>query len=170
MGVTIIVVVAVVWRYWTISSWSWFQDDWIYVTRTTELSFWDYITQNYNGHLMPAQFMIAWLITKVAPLDYSYAVATTIFFTVASLLAWAAALRTIFGERLRLLYPLIILAMSPVFMPISLWWAAAIQTFPLQLSMGLCVLFTARYTMRGRSGWDIVALAASYCVGLLFWQ
>ena len=170
MGVTIIVVVAVVWRYWTISSWSWFQDDWIYVTRTTELSFWDYITQNYNGHLMPAQFMIAWLITKVAPLDYSYAVATTIFFTVASLLAWAAALRTIFGERLRLLYPLIILAMSPVFMPISLWWAAAIQTFPLQLSMGLCVLFTARYIMRGRSGWDLAALAASYCVGLLFWQ
>ena len=89
-----------VWRYWTVSSWSWFQDDWIYLTRTTELPFWDYITQNYNGHVMPAQFVIAWLITKVAPLDYSYAVATTIFFTIASLLAWAAALRTIFGERL----------------------------------------------------------------------
>ncbi|HEX5968591.1 MAG TPA: hypothetical protein VFY88_08950 [Intrasporangium sp.] len=169
-GVTIIVVVAVVWRYWTLSSWSWFQDDWIYVTRTTELPFWDYITQNYNGHVMPAQFVIAWLITKVAPLDYSYAVATTVFFTIASLLAWAAALRTIFGERLRLLYPLIILSISPVFMPINLWWAAAIQTFPLQLFMGLCVLFTARYVMRAQGGWDLAALAASYGLGLLFWQ
>ena len=158
-----------VWRYWTVSSWSWFQDDWIYSTRTTELPFWDYITQNYNGHVMPAQFVIAWLITKVAPLDYSYAVATTIFFTIASLLAWAAALRTIFGERLRLLYPLIILSISPVFMPINLWWAAAIQTFPLQLFMGR-VSCSRRAMSRGDKVAGPGLPSGLYSLGLLFWQ
>lgn len=169
-GLVVLVTVTLVWRYWTLSSWSWFQDDWIYLTKTAELPFWQYVTQNYNGHVMPGQFVVAWLITKAAPLDYSYAVATTLFFVLASLLAWAAALRTIFGERVRLLYPLIILALSPVFMPISLWWAAAIQTFPLQLFMGLSVLFTARYVLRGARRQDLAGLAASYALGLFFWQ
>lgn len=169
-GLIVLVAVAVVWRYWTLSSWSWFQDDWIYLTKTAELPFWQYVTQNYNGHLMPGQFVVAWLITKLVPLDYSYAVATTLFFVVASLLAWAAALRTIFGERTRLLYPLVILALSPLFMPISLWWAAAMQVFPLQLSMGLCVFFVARYAVHGFRRRDLVGLSMSYALGLLFWQ
>jgi hypothetical protein len=168
-GLVVLITVTAVWRYWTLSSWSWFQDDWIYLTRAAELPFWQYVTQNYNGHVMPGQFVVAWVITKAAPLDYSYAVATTLLLVVASLLAWAAALRTIFGERARLLYPLIILALSPLFMPISLWWAAALQVFPLQLSMGLSVLFVARCTMYSRRR-DVVGLALSYGLGVFFWQ
>jgi hypothetical protein len=166
----VLVTVTAIWRFWTLSSWSWFQDDWVYLTRTTELPFWTYVAQNYNGHLMPGQFVLAWVITKAAPLDYSYAAATTLVFVVASLVAWAAALRTIFGERARLLYPLVILALSPLFMPISLWWAAAMQVFPLQLAMGLSVLFVARYTTYGHRRRDLVGLSLSYALGLFFWQ
>jgi hypothetical protein len=170
IGVLVLVLLTAIWRFWTLSSWSWFQDDWVYLTRTTELPFWQYISQNYNGHLMPGQFVVAWVITKAAPLDHSYAVATTVFFVVASLVAWAAALRTIFGERARLLYPMVILALSPLFMPISLWWAAAMQVFPLQLAMGLSVLFVARYMMYGHRRRDLVGLSLSYAFGLFFWQ
>ncbi len=169
LGLVVLVVTTVVWRYWTLRSWSWFQDDWIYLARTAQLPFWEYVTQNYNGHVMPGQFVLAWAITKIGPLDYSLAIATSLLFIVASLLAWAAALRAIFGERARLLYPLVVLALSPLFMPISLWWAAALQTFPLQLFMGLSVLFTARY-LRSGSRRDVAGLVVSYALGLFFWQ
>ncbi len=169
-GVAAIIVVTVVWRYWTMSDWSWFQDDWVYMTKAAELPFWEYLSQNYNGHIMPGQFAIAWAMAEVAPLNYSYAVLVILGFIALSILIWAAALRTIFGERGRLLYMLVVLAISPLFMPISLWSAAAIQVFPLQLFMGLAVLFTARYMLEGRQRADLIGLTASYVAGLLFWE
>lgn len=145
-------------------------DDWVYLTRTAEMPFWSYVTQNYNGHVMPGQFLLAWVSTKLAPLDYTWAVVVVIALMVASIVVWSLALTTIFGERLRLLYALTVLALSPLFMPISLWWAAAIQVFPLQLAMGASVLFTARYLTEGRRRVDLVGLGISYALGLVFWQ
>ena len=170
IGVLFIVILTAAWRLLTMLQWSWFQDDWIYLTRTAELPFFDYLSQNYNGHLMLGQFALAWVITKVAPLDYSVAVVVTVAFCVGSILTWAAALRSIFGERARLLIAVFVLALSPLFMPISLWWAAAIQVFPLQLSMGMTLLFTSRYLLEGRQRRDLLRVMASYAFGLIFWQ
>lgn len=159
-----------VWRVWTMSAWSWFQDDWVYLTQSARMPFGEYLLQDYNGHLMPLQFALAWAMTHVAPLNYDLAVAVTVVFMIGALGAWALALVELFGERIRLLIPLTILALSPVFMPITLWWAAAIQVFPLQLTMGLCVYFAARYVQRGRRARDLVLLGVSFAVGLGFWQ
>jgi hypothetical protein len=169
-GVFALVMITVIWRYWTMSGWSWFQDDWLYMTKAAELPLWEYLTQNYNGHIMPGQFALAWAMVHTAPLNYSYAVFIVLAFIALSILSWAAALRTIFGERGRLLYMLVVLALSPIFMPVSLWWAAGIQVYPLQLFMGLAVLFTGRYMLEGRRRADLFGLAASYVLGLLFWE
>lgn len=170
VGVTMLVTFTVLWRAWTMSAWSWFMDDWVYLTRTAEMPFWSYITQEYNGHIMPGQFLLAWVSTKLAPLDYTWAVVAVIAMMVASIVVWSLALTALFGERLRLLYALTVLALSPLFMPISLWWAAAIQVFPLQLAMGASVLFTVRYLTRGGHRADLVGLGLSYALGLFFWQ
>jgi hypothetical protein len=61
------------------------------------------------------------------------------------------------------------LGLSPLFVPISLWWAAGIQVFPLQLGMGLGVLFVARFAIHRRRR-ELVYLAVSYAGALLFWQ
>lgn len=166
----ILLVVSVAWRYMTLSAWGWFQDDWIYMTRTSEMSFWAYVTQNYNGHLMPGQFAIAWGLAKVAPLNFTLALTVEIGFMAASLVVWALALRAIFGERPRMLYPLSLLALSPIFMPVSLWWAAAMQVYPLQLCMGLVVLFVARHSRTPHRRSDLLAASTSFFVGLLFWE
>jgi hypothetical protein len=152
------------------SQWSWFQDDWIYLTRSVEMPFGEYVLQNYNGHIMPAQFTIAWVITHVAPLDYSFAVATALTAIMVSLAAWILALREIFGERARILFPIALFAMSPLLMPITLWWAAAMQIFPLLATQGFVVLFVARYYIRGGGTWNLVGLLVSYFLGLLFWE
>ncbi len=150
--------------------WSWTQDDWIYSTAATETDFWPYVLQNYNGHVMPAQFALSWAITRLAPLDFTWAVVIVGAFAAAALVAWAAALRTIFGTRRRTALGLAVLAFSPVYLPPGVWWAAAIQIFPLQLSAGLITLYAGRYLLHGGSRGDLLRLTGSLALGMIFWQ
>ncbi|WP_343997113.1 hypothetical protein [Nocardioides furvisabuli] len=170
VGLLVLVLVTAAWRWWTGWHWSWFADDWFYLEQTQEMGFVEYVFQGYNSHLMPGQFLLTWALTAVAPLDYGWAALVLTFFAVASLLAWAAALREMFGERLRLLFPLAFLSLSPLLLLPSIWWASALQILPLQLCMGLCVLFVSRYLLRGRRRSDMIWLLVSYGAGLFFWQ
>ncbi len=74
VGVVAIIVAALVLRGWSVSRWSWESDDWVYMERTRSLGFVDYLFQNYNGHVMPGQFLIEWLATKAVPLAHGVAV------------------------------------------------------------------------------------------------
>lgn len=169
-GLVAIVLTSLLWRYWTVSKWGWFQDDWVYLTKTAKESFGPYVLQNYNGHIMPAQFTIAWLGTKTAPLDYGLAVACTVTFSVGLILCFALLLRQVFGERGRLLAPLFIVAFTPLWMPVTLWWAASLQTFPLAISMCLTLYFVAKYAMVGRHRRYLWGMALAYVGGLMFWE
>ena len=170
VGLLVLVVVTAVWRWWTISHWSWFADDWIYLDQTQHQGFVEYVFQGYNSHLMPGQFLITWVLTAVAPLDYGWAAAVLTLFAVGSVVAWATAFREMFGERVQLLLPLALLALSPLVLMPTVWWASALQVLPLQLFMGLSVLFTARFLLRGHRRRDLVWLLVSYGLGLFFWQ
>ena len=170
VGLLILVVATAAWRWWTISHWSWFADDWIYLETIKDHDFLSYVFQGYNSHLMPGQFLTTWLLAQGAPLDYGWAALVLTSFAVASLVAWAAAFRVIFGERVQLLFPLALLALSPLMMMPTVWWASGIQVLPLQLSMGLSLFFVARYSLRGHSHLDMAGLLLSYGFGLFFWQ
>lgn len=169
-GVLVLVVVTAAWRWWTTSRWSWFADDWVYLDQTESMGFLEYVFQGYNSHLMPGQFLLTWLITEADPLTYRWAALLLTLFAVASLVAWAAAFREMFGERVQLLFPLSLLALSPLLLMPTVWWASGIQVLPLQLSMGLSVLFLARYLLRGRRRRDMAGLVLSYAMGLFFWE
>ncbi|MGL5927859.1 MAG: hypothetical protein ACRCY8_02875 [Dermatophilaceae bacterium] len=169
-GVVVVVVVALVWRWWTLAQWSWYQDDWVHLQDAVALPFTEYVLQDYNGHLMPAQFVLTWLGTRVAPLEHSYAVVVSTTVILAALIAWVLALRELFGERGRLLYAIVLLAFSPLVAPVTLWWAASLQTFPLIATQGLVILFVARSLLRGDRRRDRLALVLVYLVGLSFWE
>ena len=170
VGLLILVVATAAWRWWTISHWSWFADDWIYLYETQQQGFLAYVFQGYNSHLMPGQFLVTWLITAWQPLDFGLAAVVLTLFAVASLLAWAAALREIFGEKVQLLLPLLLLALSPLLLMPTVWFASGVQVLPLQLFMGLSVLFLARYVLRGGRRRDVVWLVVSFAAGLFFWE
>lgn len=170
VGLLVLVVTTAAWRWWTISHWSWFADDWIYLETIEDHTFLSYVFQGYNSHLMPGQFLLTWLVTAMAPLDFGWAALVSTGFAVGSLVAWAAAFRVIFGERVQLLLPLALLALSPLVLMPTVWWASSLQVLPLQLFMGLSVYFTARYLLRGRLRRDMAWLLLSYGLGLFFWQ
>lgn len=170
VGLLILVVATALWRWWTISHWSWFADDWIYLYETQEQGFLSYVFQGYNSHLMPGQFLLTWLITAWQPLSFGLAALVLAAFAVGSLLAWAVALREIFGEKVQLLLPLLLIALSPLLLMPTVWFASGVQVLPLQLFMGLSILFLARYALRGHRRGDAVWLLVSFAAGLFFWE
>jgi hypothetical protein len=170
VGLLILVVATALWRWWTISHWSWFADDWIYLYETQEQGFLPYVFQGYNSHLMPGQFLLTWLITAWQPLSFGLAALVLAAFAVGSLLAWAVALREIFGEKVQLLLPLLLIALSPLLLMPTVWFASGVQVLPLQLFMGLSILFLARYVLRGHRRGDAVWLLVSFAAGLFFWE
>ncbi|HOA03360.1 MAG TPA: hypothetical protein PKI27_13655 [Dermatophilaceae bacterium] len=169
LGALAILVVTLVWRTWTVSAWSWIQDDWIYQIEAQRMPLGDYLTQNYNQHFMPGQFLLSWASTTLAPLDYTVAIVVTVGLSALSILAWAAALAEVFGETSRALLALALVALSPIFLPTSLWWAASIQVLPLQATMALVILFLCRY-LRQPGVRPLVGLGIAYLLGLFFWQ
>ncbi|MCA0323179.1 MAG: glycosyltransferase family 39 protein [Actinobacteria bacterium] len=169
VGIQIVVLTAVVWRLWTMSAWGFFQDDVVYISRVGEMPFWSFITQNYNGHAMPAQFAIIFGLTRLAPYVYDPAAVVLTVFMTSAVVAWVLALRELFGERLRIVVVAAVLAFSPIFMQSALWWASGMQVYPLLTFMGLAVLFAARYSARFRTS-DLVLMNVMLVLGLAFWQ
>ena len=168
-GAAVIIVVALVLRGWSVSRWSWESDDWVYMERTRSLGFVDYLFQNYNGHVMPGEFLIQWMVTKAAPLTHGVAVALVAIGAAAVAAAWALALRELFGERRRLLAPLALISLTPLLVQSTIWWAAALQALSLLGAMALCVLYAARLArLRDRS--SLVGLLLSFALGLFMWQ
>lgn len=170
IGLLVLVLATAAWRGFTSSRWSWYADDWVHLEGTQTTGLLSYVLQDHSGDLVPGQRLLTWLLTAADPLGHGWAALVLTLLAVGSLLAWALALREVFGERTRLLVPLALLALSPLLLLPGLWWSAGTQVLAVQLSMGLCVLFAARHLRRGGQRTHLVLLAASYVLGLCFGQ
>ncbi len=168
IGLLVLVVATAAWRGFTSSRWSWFADDWVHLEGTQTTGFLAYVFEDHAGDLVPGQRLLTWLLTAVDPLGHGWAAVVLTLLAVGSLVAWALALREVFGERTRLLVPLTLLALSPLLLLPGLWWSAGTQVLAVQLAMGLCVLFAARHLRRGEQRTHLVLLLASYVLGLCF--
>ena len=87
LGVLVLLALMLAWRGWTMSRWSWYMDDWIYLSSSVDTPFGEFISQNYNGHLMPGQFLLSLLVTSVAPLQFWMATILVAAMAVASVVA-----------------------------------------------------------------------------------
>lgn len=169
LGVVAITVLGLVTRLWLGFQFTWLTDDWTYIVRSNTLPLPRFVLESYNGHVGPGQFMLVWVIAKAAPLSFTPAVLVAAFLGAASLLAWGATLRKVFGPRPVLLLPLAVMAFSPMTLWAGLWWASAVQAAPLQLCTAAMVYYGAAWAS-SRSRGHLVALLVSYVIGLLFWE
>lgn len=169
VGAVAITLTVLVLRLWSVSRWSWMFDDWVYMERAHSMGLGEFLFQNYNGHVMPGGFLVVWLVTAVAPLEHGAAVLLTALAAAAATAIWAFALREVCGERVRTLIPLALIALTPLQIQATIWWAAALQTVSLQLALGGCVLFASRLARRGGAR-DRLGLLLSFAAGLLMWE
>lgn len=167
-GVRALALLTVLWHGWTLTRWSWQDDDWVYLARTTSMGFWEYLTQDYNGHLMPAELLITRVVTAIAPLQWWLPTVLVALAMAGNVWLWGRAFASLAGERMALLLPLAVLALSPVTILPTIWWASALQVVPMQMFLAIAVVLTARLARTG-SRRDLVLLLLVLVVALTFW-
>ena len=164
-----LVILSLALKLWAMRQWSWFQDDWSYVEATVDLHFWQYVSQDYNGHFMPVQFAIVWGITGLSPLNFDLAILVLLVLIAGGLLAWWRLFERLFGRRPQVLVGLAIIGFTPLLIQPTLWWASGLQTYGLVAGTGLVLLLALEYMSSGRRVWLAVLLVA-LLLTLLSWQ
>jgi hypothetical protein len=165
-----LILVQLAWRAWAGGASFFAADDFAYLYSAEHHPLgWHYLMTPYNGHLMPGQFLVVWLMQHVAPLSWTTAASILLILQVAVDVAVWRLLRDVFGMSPGVLIPLAIFLFSPLTLASYLWWAAGLQMLPLLLAMALTLRAHLAYfrTGRAKAGWR--ALGA-YAFGLVFWE
>ncbi|WP_181310688.1 hypothetical protein [Nocardioides campestrisoli] len=169
IGVVMIAIQLVI-RGWAASGSYYFQDDFhhLHLARSLGLSR-DYLVRDYGGHLEVGQYFLIWLLSHAV--DDTFLVPTIsvlVLQGIASLLL-LVVLRTLFGTSPAVLVPFAVYLFTPLGLGWSAWWAAALQTLPLQSFMLLAILGLAKAQQSGSRRWAVVSVLA-HALGLVFWE
>lgn len=124
---------------------------------------------DYNGHLQPGSWLLAWLVAHLAPFAWWPAVVTQLALVAAVDLALLALLRRMFGRRPAILVPLAMFCATSLTLNAILWWAAGMQWLPTTLCLALCLYFHVGFLTTGDRRQAIGAIA-SLVGGLLFFE
>jgi hypothetical protein len=146
-------------------------DDLILVGRAGTQSLFSpgYLFDDHDGHVMPAAFLVAGVITHMAPLNWiGPAISLVILQSLASL-ALLRALHVILGWRPVLLIPLIFALFTPLAIPGFAWWAAALNSLPMLAAMAWVCADAILLVRTGNQRYAVTALIVFFG-GLLFFE
>jgi hypothetical protein len=140
---------------WALLADSYFrQDDYEFIARAAEqLPGWEYLMRSHGGQLMPGGFAIAWLLTRFSAYDWGVTGAVTLLMQALASLAVLRMLRVLFGDRPAILIPLAIYLFTPMTLTSTAWWAAALNSIPLQIAIAMAVAAHVRYVRTGEGGY-----------------
>ena len=146
-------------------------DDLILIARagTHNLLAPSYLFDDHDGHVMPAAFLIAGGIAKLAPFNWIGPALSLVVLQLIASLALLRVLYVILGWRPVLLIPLTFALFTPLGLPAFAWWAAALNALPMIAAMAwVC----ADAILLIRTGNQRYALTGTmvFFIGLLFFE
>jgi hypothetical protein len=143
------------------------QDDYFTFDRalTGELS-WGNLTALMAGHLSPLGFALSWLLAHASLYNWTLTASVVMVAVAAASVALLGALRTLFGDRPRILVPLAVYLFSPLALAAVDWWSVAVQALGLELSIFMALAAHVRYLRDGRTR-QLVAAGCWLVVGML---
>ena len=146
-------------------------DDLILVGRagTQPLLSGTYLFNDHDGHLMPAAFLFGGVITRLAPLDWTWAAVSLLVMQLIASLALLRTLRIILGWRWVLLIPLVFALFTPLAVPSFAWWAAALNYLPMLAALAWVCGDAILLIRTGNPRYAVTAMAA-YLAGLVFFE
>lgn len=162
-------VVALGLRGWVGGRGYFYLDDFVFTARAADHAAFDpkYLLEPYNNHLMPGSYLWVWLLTRVFPFGFWPVVATCLAFSALGAWLFYGLLRELFGRRPAILAPFAVLVLSPVSLPGTLWWAAALNQLPQVAAMAATLWCHTLYLRSGRLRYGALG-ALSLLVGLAF--
>ncbi|MGW0045496.1 hypothetical protein [Rhodococcus sp. NPDC003348] len=95
----------------------------------------EFLLYNHDGHLMPAAFLTAGVTTALAPLQWWAAATTLIVLQVVAALAVLRVLWLLLGPRPAVLAVLALYLFAPLTVPSFAWWAAGLNSLPMQAAL-----------------------------------
>ncbi|MFB7879041.1 hypothetical protein ACFC06_27670 [Nocardia sp. NPDC056064] len=124
-------------RGWVAASGFFYWDDYLLIGRVGSQPLWssELLFTSHDGHVMPLALALTWLVTTVAPLDWTLAAAVLLLLQALASLAVLRLLLVLLGPRVRLLGPLLFFLFVPLAVPAFAWWAAAVNALPLQIAL-----------------------------------
>ncbi|MET9200256.1 hypothetical protein [Gordonia sp. NPDC003585] len=137
-----LIIAALVVRGALVATGSFYWDDLILIGRASTMPIlsWDYLGHSHDGHFMPAAFLVAGLSTVIAPVNWVVPAITLIVGqAIASVAVW---------RMIRIIAPragaaglaaLTFYLFTPMTVPAFTWWAAGLNTLPMQAAMAWIV-------------------------------
>jgi hypothetical protein len=128
-----------------------------------------YLFDDHDGHVMPAAFLVAGIITHVAPLNWIGPAISLVVLQLLASLALLRALHVILGWRPVLLIPLTFALFTPLGIPGFAWWAAALNSLPMLAAMAWVTADAILLVRTGNQRYAVTALLVFFG-GLLFFE
>jgi hypothetical protein len=146
-------------------------DDLILVGRagTHNLLSASYLFDDHDGHLMAAAYLVAGVISRLAPLNWVGPAVSLVVLQLLVSLALLRALRVILGWRPALLLPLTFALFTPLAVPGYAWWAAALNSLPMLAALAWVCADAIMLVRTGRQRYALTG-ALVYFTGLLFFE
>ncbi|BBZ47028.1 hypothetical protein MPRM_43090 [Mycobacterium parmense] len=128
-----------------------------------------YLFDDHDGHLMPGAFLLAGVIIRLAPLDWTGPAISLLVLQLVASLALLRALHVILGWRPVLLIPLTFALFTPLAVPGFAWWAAALNSLPMLAALSWVCADAILLVRTGNQRYAVTG-ALAYLGGLLFFE
>src|ERR1700742_4409888 len=128
-----------------------------------------YLFDDHDGHVMPAAFLVAGAITRMAPLNWVGPAISLLVLQLVASLALLRALHVILGWRPVLLVPLTFALFTPLGVPGFAWWAAALNSLPMLAALAWVCADAIMLVRTGNQRYALTGVLA-YFSGLLFFE
>jgi hypothetical protein len=128
-----------------------------------------YLFDDHDGHVMPAAFLVAGGIARLAPFAWVWPAISLVVLQILASLALLRALYVILGWRPVLLVPLCFALFTPLGLPAFAWWAAALNALPMVAAMAWVCADAILLVRTGNQRYAVTGTAVS-AIGLLFFE
>lgn len=170
VGLALVALHAVI-RGWMLSR-SWFSMDDLHfmsMALTARTPSWEYLTAEYAGHVMPAGFLVNWVLAHTAGYTWGPWALVLWSMQVVAALGMLRLLVSMFGARWRVLLPLTGYLFWVLTVPAGIWWAAGINQLPLQIGLVFGLHSWLAY-LRTRRVRNLLAALAWIAFSLAFYE
>ena len=170
IGVTVVVGVhMVLWGIVMLGGWLYW-DDFILQGQAARLGLTsDLLLNNHDGHVMPATYLVVWLIQEAAGMNYALVAGTMLLGEIALIVAAVVAFTALLGRRVETVVALAVFLLAPIMMPALTWWAAALTIVPLATCALFATVAHVRYLQNGSRA-ALVTTFALVAVALSFFE
>jgi hypothetical protein len=128
-----------------------------------------YLFDDHDGHVMPAAFLLAGALIRLAPLDWTGPAISLLVLQLLASLALLRALHVILGWRWVVLLPLTFALFTPLAVPGFAWWAAALNSLPMLAALAWVCADAILLVRTGSRRYALTGVLA-YFGGLLFFE